>query len=115
MNARHRSANDAEGRLTISRLNAPVNNIPNVDGTVWLIAMIQKAQRLDMKHLSCLIDINSVAATGQHVNVPCGDDLLAIDLEVYIATAVRLSASYTIKTYRFCFIVLQGVAWNATE
>jgi hypothetical protein len=115
VNARHRSANNAEGRLTISRLNAPDNNIPNVDGTVWLIAMIQEAQRLDMERLSCLIDVNPVAATGQHVNVPCGGDLFAIDLEVYIATAVRLLASYTIKMYRFRFVVLQGVAWNATE
>lgn len=115
MNARHRSANDAEGRLTISRLNSPVNNIPNVDGTIWLIAMIQEAQRLDMQRLSCLIDVDSVAATGQRVNVPCGGDLLAIDFEVYVATAVRLLASCTIRRYRFHAAFLQGVAWNATK
>ena len=97
VNARHRSANDTEGRLTISRLNSPVNNIPNVDGTIWLIAMIQEAQRLDMERLSCLIDVDSVAATGQRVNVACVDDMFAVDFEAYGATAVELLASYTIR------------------
>lgn len=115
MNARHRSAHDAEGRLTISRLNAPINNIPNVDGTVWLIAMIQEAQSLDMERLSCLIDVDFLAATAQRVNVACVDCMSAIDFKAYRATTVDFLASHTIQKYRFSFIVLQGVPWNATK
>lgn len=84
----------------------PINNIPNVDGTVWLIAMIQKAQSLDIERLSCLIDVDSLAVTAQCVNVACVDDISAIDFEAYAATAVRSLASYAIKKHQFCSVIL---------
>ena len=83
----------------------PINNTPNVDGIVWLIAMILKAQSLDMERLSCLIDVDSLAATAQCVNVACVDDISVIDFEAYGATAVRSLASYAIEKYQLRSVV----------
>ena len=106
MNARHRSANDARQELAISRLNSPVNSIPDVDGTIWLIAMIQEAQGLDVDSFSSHIDPDSTAASGQHINVPCGEHEFAIDFEYYGATAVSLLAGYTMRKTSLLFCCL---------